>query len=68
MFLYVSQLINSLIYMQKLIKYLNYLLTFFSSYCIFQNLTTRKKVLIAKQESGLYLLECKGQNKTKVIS
>jgi len=47
--LYIPQLTNSLIYIQKLTKDLNCLVTFFSSHCVSQDFVTRKTILIAKE-------------------
>nr|KYP73851.1 Retrovirus-related Pol polyprotein from transposon TNT 1-94 [Cajanus cajan] len=66
--LHVPQLANNLISVQKLTKDLNCSVTFFSTHCVFQDLATRKTILTAKEQSGLYLLESDDQNKTKIIS
>nr|KYP73642.1 hypothetical protein KK1_006289 [Cajanus cajan] len=66
--LHVSQLVNNLIYVQKLTKYLNCSVTFFSTHCVFQDLVTGKMILTTKEQSGLYLLESDNQNKTKIMS
>nr|KYP72091.1 Retrovirus-related Pol polyprotein from transposon TNT 1-94 [Cajanus cajan] len=66
--LHVPQLANNLISVQKLTKDLNCSVTFFSTHCVFQDLTTGKTILTTKEQSGLYLFESDDQNKTKIIS
>jgi len=65
---YVPQLTNTLISMLKLTKDLNCSTTSFSFYCVFQDLATRKTILIVKEQSEFYLLEPKDQNETKPTS
>nr|KYP62136.1 Retrovirus-related Pol polyprotein from transposon TNT 1-94 [Cajanus cajan] len=66
--LHLPQLTNSLISVKKLTKDLNCSATFFSTYCIFQDLATGKTISTAKEQSGLYLLESNDQRKTKIMS
>nr|KYP44460.1 hypothetical protein KK1_034036 [Cajanus cajan] len=58
--LHVTKLANNLISIQKLTMNLNCLVTFFHSYCSFQELATGKTILIAKKQGGLYFLKQKG--------
>lgn len=65
--LYVPQLVNSVIFIQKLTKDLNFSITFLSFYCIFYDLAMRKMVLIAKVQSELYVLESKDPKTSELI-
>jgi len=57
--LHVPKLANSLFPIHKVIRDLNCSVTSFHSHYVLQDLATRKTILIAKEQGGLYFLEHK---------
>nr|KYP71539.1 hypothetical protein KK1_010802 [Cajanus cajan] len=55
--LHVPKLANNLISRHRLTQDLNCSVIFFHSHCIFQNLASRKTILIAKEQDELYFLQ-----------
>ncbi|RDX67909.1 hypothetical protein CR513_53160, partial [Mucuna pruriens] len=55
--LHVPKLANYLICIHRLIQDWNYVVKFFCSHCVIQNLTTRRTIGVAKEQGGLYYLQ-----------
>ena len=55
--LHVSKLSNNLLSIHKITQDLNCGVTFFHSYCAFQDLALRRTIEIAKEQGGLYYLQ-----------
>ena len=52
--LYVPKLSTNLISIHKLTKDLNYVVTFFNSHYVFQDLVIRKTIIVSKEKGRLY--------------
>src|SRR5262249_49510229 len=60
--LHVPQLSFNLIFVSKLTRMLNYYILFFSNYCLFQDLMTKKIIGKGHEAGGLYILDTQMPN------